>query len=107
VWLLNTGWTGGPFGEGGRMPIAATRALLAAVLSGSLADVAYREDPVFGFRVPLSAPGVDERLLDPRSTWADPAAYDRAAAELARRFRENFERHADAPEAVVAAGPRG
>jgi phosphoenolpyruvate carboxykinase (ATP) len=106
VWLINTGWTGGAFGEGRRMPIAATRALLHAVLSESLHDAPYREDPVFGFRVPLSAPGVDASLLDPRSTWADPEAYDRAARELARKFRENFERHEDAPAAVVAAGPR-
>jgi phosphoenolpyruvate carboxykinase (ATP) len=106
VWLINTGWTGGAFGEGRRMPIAATRALLHAVLSESLHDAPYREDPVFGFRVPLSAPGVDASLLDPRSTGADPEAYDRAARELARKFRENFERHEDAPAAVVAAGPR-
>jgi phosphoenolpyruvate carboxykinase (ATP) len=106
VWLLNTGWTGGPFEEGNRIPIAATRALLHAVLSESLHDVPCREDPVFGFRVPLSAPGVDASLLDPRSTWADPDAYDRAAHDLAQKFRENFERHQGAAVAVVAAGPR-
>jgi phosphoenolpyruvate carboxykinase (ATP) len=106
VWLINTGWTGGPFGEGRRMPIAATRALLHSVLSGSLAEVDYREDPVFGFRVPLAAPGVDSSLLDPRSTWADPDAYDRKARDLARMFRDNFGKHADAPAAIVAAGPR-
>jgi phosphoenolpyruvate carboxykinase (ATP) len=106
VWLINTGWTGGPFGEGRRMPIAATRALLHAVLSESLDDVEYREDPVFGFRVPLTAPGVDASLLDPRSTWADPEAYDRRARELGRMFRDNFGKHEQAPPAVVAAGPR-
>ena len=107
VWLINTGWTGGPFGEGHRMPIQATRALLHAVLSGTLEQVEFREDPVFGFRVPVTAPGVeDQLLLDPRSTWADPEAYDRKARELARMFRENFARHADASPAVVAAGPR-
>jgi phosphoenolpyruvate carboxykinase (ATP) len=106
VWLINTGWTGGPFGKGRRMPIAATRALLHAVLSESLDAVEYREDPVFGFRVPLSAPGVDGSLLDPRSTWADPEAYDRKARELARMFRDNFSRHGDASAAVAAAGPR-
>ena len=88
------------------MPIVATRALLHAVLSESLDDVAYREDPVFGFRVPLAAPGVDESLLDPRSTWADPDAYDRKARELAEMFRDNFRKHDEASEAVVAAGPR-
>jgi phosphoenolpyruvate carboxykinase (ATP) len=106
VWLINTGWTGGPFGEGHRMPIQATRALLHAVLSGTLEDVEYREDPVFGFRVPVAAPGVDAALLDPRSTWADPQAYDRKARELAGMFRDNFARHEDAAPAIVAAGPR-
>jgi phosphoenolpyruvate carboxykinase (ATP) len=107
VWLVNTGWTGGPFGEGRRMPIAATRALLSGALSGALDRVEYREDPVFGFAVPLEVPGVDARLLDPRSTWSDAAAYDGRARKLARMFRENFERFAaSAGEAVVAAGPR-
>jgi phosphoenolpyruvate carboxykinase (ATP) len=107
VWLINTGWTGGPFGEGHRMPIQATRALLAAVLSGELHDVDFREDPVFGFQVPLTAPGVDESLLDPRSTWADPAAYDRKARELAQMFSDNFaQKHAGAPPEVIAAAPR-
>ncbi len=108
VWLVNTGWTGGPFGEGHRMPIKATRALLTAALSGTLDDVEYRVDPVFGVDVPVSVPGVDTALLDPRSTWADPAAYDRKAQELAAMFRENFEAKfaADVDPAVAAAGPR-
>ena len=107
VWLINTGWTGGPFGEGHRMPIRATRALLAAVLSGELGDVEFRTDPVFGFEVPLTAPDVDESLLDPRSTWADPDAYDRKARELARMFADNFAaKHADAPAEVAAAAPK-
>jgi phosphoenolpyruvate carboxykinase (ATP) len=107
VWLINTGWTGGPFGEGHRMPIQATRALLAAVLSGELEGVEFREDPVFGFQVPVTAPGVDESLLDPRSTWADPEAYDRKARELAQMFADNFaEKHADAPPEVIAAAPK-
>jgi phosphoenolpyruvate carboxykinase (ATP) len=107
VWLVNTGWTGGPFGEGQRMPIKATRGLLDAALSGSLDSVAYRVDPVFGFEVPLECPGVDATLLDPRSTWKDAAAYDAKAAQLAAMFRENFEKFAaDAGEVVVAAGPK-
>ncbi len=108
VWLVNTGWTGGPFGEGHRMPIDATRALLAAALSGGLDDAEYRVDPVFGFEVPVAVPGVDGALLDPRSTWSDPAAYDAKAAELAAMFRENFERRfaSDVEPAVAAAGPR-
>ena len=72
VWLVNTGWTGGPFGVGHRMPIAATRGLLHAALSGELDAIEVRRDPVFGFEVPLAVPGVDSALLDPRSTWADP-----------------------------------
>jgi phosphoenolpyruvate carboxykinase (ATP) len=107
VWLINTGWTGGPFGEGHRMPIQATRALLAAVLSGELHEADLREDPVFGFQVPVTAPGVDESLLDPRSTWADREAYDRKASELARMFVDDFHaKHADAPPEVAAAAPR-
>jgi phosphoenolpyruvate carboxykinase (ATP) len=106
VWLINTGWTGGPFGEGHRMPIQATRALLDAVLSGELGGAGFRMDPVFGFEVPLTAPGVDGSLLDPRSTWTDPEAYDRKARELAQMFAENFaEKHADAPAEVAAAAP--
>jgi phosphoenolpyruvate carboxykinase (ATP) len=91
VWLVNTGWTGGPFGEGHRMPIDATRSMLYQALMGRLADVEYRVDPVFGFEVPVDVPSVDASLLDPRSTWRDPEEYDRKARELATMFRENFE----------------
>jgi phosphoenolpyruvate carboxykinase (ATP) len=87
------------------MPIAATRALLSAALGGELDQVAYREDPIFGFEVPVEVPGVDALLLDPRSTWGDPAAYDEKAHYLARRFKENFEKFG-ADENIVAAGPR-
>jgi phosphoenolpyruvate carboxykinase (ATP) len=108
VWLVNTGWTGGPFGVGHRMPITETRALLTAALSGALADVEYRVDSVFGFEVPVAVPGVDPALLDPRSTWDDPAAYDVKAFELASMFRENFGARfaGDVDPAVAAAGPR-
>ncbi len=106
VWLVNTGWAGGPFGKGHRMPIAATRGLLRAALEEGLRSAAYREDPVFGFEVPLSVPGIDDELLDPRSTWDDPDAYDRRARELTRMFRDNFEKFADsAGPAVAAAAP--
>ncbi len=108
VWLVNTGWTGGPFGEGHRMPIHATRALLRAALSGELNDSSFRRDGVFGFDVPTKVPGVEPALLDPRSTWSDPVAYDAKSQELAAMFRANFERfEADAGEAVAAAGPVG
>ena len=108
VWLVNTGWTGGPFGEGHRMPIKATRALLTAALSGALDGVDFRVDEVFGFEVPASVPGVDTSLLDPRTTWADPAAYDAKARELAEMFRANFAKRfaAQVDPAVAAAGPR-
>jgi phosphoenolpyruvate carboxykinase (ATP) len=105
VWLVNTGWTGGPYGEGERMPIAATRALLRAALDGELDAVEYRTDPIFGLAVPVEVPGVDSRLLDPRSTWRDPDAYDEKARYLATRFRENFAKFG-ADENIVAAGPR-
>ncbi|MEI8105864.1 MAG: phosphoenolpyruvate carboxykinase (ATP) [Actinomycetes bacterium] len=108
MWLVNTGWTGGQFGEPGshRMPIQATRALLHAALDGKLDDVEYRTDPIFGFEVPVSVPGVDRTLLDPRGTWRDPAAYDATALELARMFEENFEKFPDVDPEVRAGGPK-
>jgi len=104
VWLVNTGWTGGPFGEGERMPIAATRALLHAALAGELDTVEYRTDALFGFEVPVEVPGVESKLLDPRSTWSNPEAYDAKASRLAEMFRENFEKFDD--PGLAAAGPR-
>lgn len=89
-WLVNTGWTGGAYGTGKRMPIKATRALLAAALDGSLNDGSFRKDPNFGFDVPVSVPHVDAKLLDPRSTWADAAAYDAQAKKLVEMFAANF-----------------
>jgi phosphoenolpyruvate carboxykinase (ATP) len=106
VWLVNTGWTGGPFGEGTRMPIKATRRLLNAALSGELDGVEYRVDDLFGLEVPVEVHGVESALLDPRSTWADPAAYDAKAVELARMFVDNFVRFPDVAPGVAAAGPR-
>jgi phosphoenolpyruvate carboxykinase (ATP) len=97
-WLVNTGWTGGAYGTGRRMPIKATRALLAAALDGSLRWVAFRKDPNFGFEVPMAGPTEAEALFDPRETWADKAAYDRAAAKLVVMFARNFaqyEAHVD------------
>ncbi|MAP96201.1 MAG: phosphoenolpyruvate carboxykinase (ATP) [Ponticaulis sp.] len=91
-WLVNTGWTGGPYGVGNRMPIKATRALLNAALDGSLNNAPMRKDPTFGFEVPTEVPGVDSGILDPRSTWADGAAYDAQAAKLKTMFVENFEK---------------
>ena len=91
-WLVNTGWTGGAYGVGRRMPIKATRALLTAALDGSLNAAEFRVDPNFGFMVPVAVPGVDSAILDPRSTWADPVAYDAQARKLATMFLDNFAR---------------
>ena len=92
-WLVNTGWTGGAYGTGERMPIRETRALLRAVLDGSLKAGNFREDPVFRFMVPVSVEGVPSGILDPRSTWADGAAYDAQAARLAAMFNDNFAKY--------------
>jgi phosphoenolpyruvate carboxykinase (ATP) len=105
-WLVNTGWTGGKYGVGKRMPIKATRALLNAALAGSLKGQAMRTDPLFGFQVPLALPGVDSSILNPRETWADKAAYDAQARALVDMFKRNFEKfevHVD--EDVKAAAP--
>jgi phosphoenolpyruvate carboxykinase (ATP) len=106
VWLVNTGWSGGGYGVGRRMPLAVTRALLRAALGGQLHDVPTHPDPVFGVAVPTSCPGVPAELLRPRDTWPDKAAYDAKAKHLAGLFRENF-RKFEAAEEVRSAGPRG
>jgi phosphoenolpyruvate carboxykinase (ATP) len=106
-WLVNTGWTGGKYGVGKRMPIKETRALLNAALDGSLKNAKFRTDPNFGFDVPVAVPGVDTRLLDPRGTWSDPAEYDRTAAKLVDLFVENFAIFADqVDEGVRQAAPK-
>jgi phosphoenolpyruvate carboxykinase (ATP) len=106
VWLVNTGWTGGAYGVGSRMKLSHTRAMLRAALSGALESAKFRRDPVFGFEVPTSVPDVPADVLNPRSTWSDPKAYDTQAAKLATMFRENFEQYrAEAPKSVAEAGP--
>ncbi|MCL4674314.1 MAG: phosphoenolpyruvate carboxykinase (ATP), partial [Sphingomonadaceae bacterium] len=94
-WLFNTGWTGGKYGVGSRMPIKATRGLLNAVLDGKIDNVEFRKDPNFGFDVPVHVPalaeaGIDQTLLDPRATWADKDEYDRTAQKLVQLFIDNF-----------------
>ena len=106
-WLVNTGWTGGAFGTGKRMPIKATRALLTAALDGSLNDAQFRKDPNFGFEVPVSVPGVDDTLLDPRQTWADASAYDAQAQKLVGMFSDNFAQYADKIDDDVKAAAIG
>ena len=105
-WLVNTGWTGGPYGTGSRIPIGATRALLNAALDGALSGAEFRRDPGFGFEVPLGAPGVPGELLDPRGTWSDAQAYDAQASDLVGMFTENFGPHmAHVDDEVRAAAP--
>jgi phosphoenolpyruvate carboxykinase (ATP) len=105
-WLVNTGWTGGKYGVGKRMPIKATRALLNAALDGSLNDAEFRTDPNFGFKVPVSVAGVDSAILDPRGTWTNAAEYDATAARLVDLFVENFAQFAEhVDEGVRQAAP--
>lgn len=105
-WLVNTGWTGGKFGDGKRMPIKATRTLLNAALSGALANSPMRADPVFGFMVPTELEGVDPSILNPRQTWSDPSLYDATAAQLVEMFNKNFAAFTDyVDQDVLAAGP--
>jgi phosphoenolpyruvate carboxykinase (ATP) len=94
VWLVNTGWTGGPYGVGKRMSLPHTRALLRAVLQGQLKDVPFALDPVFGLAIPASCPGVPDSVLRPRDAWPDKAAYDAKAKELADRFKTEFKKYA-------------
>ncbi len=106
-WLVNTGWTGGAYGTGSRMPIKATRTLLTAALNGSLNEAEFRTDANFGFEVPVAVPGVESAILDPRSTWDDKGAYDAQASKLVGMFIDNFakfESHVDS--SVLGAAPR-
>ncbi|HME80791.1 MAG TPA: phosphoenolpyruvate carboxykinase (ATP) [Candidatus Eremiobacteraceae bacterium] len=106
-WLVNTGWSGGPYGVGKRMRLPYTRAMIKAALTGQLSGVPFKADPVFNVAVPASVPGVPAEVLDPRSTWSDPAEYDRKAKELARLFAANFQRFAgSATPDVLAAAPK-
>ncbi|MTI00276.1 phosphoenolpyruvate carboxykinase [Roseibium sp. RKSG952] len=100
-WLVNTGWTGGAYGTGSRMPIKATRALLHGALDGTLQDASFRTDTNFGFEVPLEVPGVDARILTPRETWADKEAYDVQAHKLVQMFIDNFEKFEDHVDGAV------
>ena len=107
VWLINTGWSGGPYGIGKRMKLAHTRAMIHAALAGELLNVKTQTDPVFGLAVPSEVKGVPSKVLNPRSTWPDAAAYDAQAEKLARMFRENFEKFGSVDSATKNAGPKG
>jgi len=107
VWLINTGWNGGSYGEGQRIKLGFTRALVKAVLSGALQGAATQPDAVFGMAVPLSCPGVPDEIMNPRDSWKDKDAYDRKARELAAMFEKNFAENAsDASAEIKQAGPR-
>ncbi len=107
AYLVNTGWSGGGYGVGSRMPLKATRAIINAILDGSIDEAQFATMPVFNFAIPTSLPGVDSRLLNPRDAWDDKDAYDTSARNLAERFVETFKRYTDTPEghAVAQAGP--
>nr|NIP43028.1 phosphoenolpyruvate carboxykinase (ATP) [candidate division Zixibacteria bacterium]NIR65191.1 phosphoenolpyruvate carboxykinase (ATP) [candidate division Zixibacteria bacterium]NIS46921.1 phosphoenolpyruvate carboxykinase (ATP) [candidate division Zixibacteria bacterium]NIT51310.1 phosphoenolpyruvate carboxykinase (ATP) [candidate division Zixibacteria bacterium]NIU15067.1 phosphoenolpyruvate carboxykinase (ATP) [candidate division Zixibacteria bacterium] len=106
TWLLNTGWVGGPYGVGKRISIQYTRTLLSAALDGTLLDVEYYRDPIFGFEVPKSCPGIPERVLYPAESWPSKKAYDDKYRQLAARFIENFKKFKDeAPEEILQSGP--
>lgn len=106
VWLVNTGWSGGPHGVGRRMNLSHTRAIIDAIHNGSLAAAPTIPDPVFGVGVASSCPGVPSELLIPRQTWSDPSAYDASALRLAALFRENFQRYETAGSDLASAGPK-
>ncbi|MBM3680205.1 MAG: phosphoenolpyruvate carboxykinase (ATP) [Actinobacteria bacterium] len=106
AWLVNTGWTGGPYGVGSRMPIAATRALVRAAVNGELDQVETVRDPIFGLHIPVAVPGVDSTLLNPVDTWDDAAAFETTGRRLAAQFVKNFEQYAGmVPASVLAAAP--
>lgn len=106
VYLVNTGWSGGPYGEGHRMKLAYTRAMIRAALSGKLDNVEYIHDDLFNLFIPKTCPGVPDDILNPRNTWRDKTAYDKQAIELASMFEDNFrEKYPDMPGDIAAAGP--
>ncbi|HEX4936529.1 MAG TPA: phosphoenolpyruvate carboxykinase (ATP) [Gemmatimonadaceae bacterium] len=106
VWLVNTGWSGGPYGVGARMKLPYTRAMVRALLDGQLDGVPYEADPVFGLQIPAAVPNVPGEILKPRQTWANGAEYDAQAKKLAEMFRKNFEKFGNVAPEIAAAGPR-
>jgi phosphoenolpyruvate carboxykinase (ATP) len=107
VWLINTGWSGGPYGTGTRINLEYTRAIVNAALAGDLDGVTTEADPIFGLAIPTEIKGVPTKVLNPRRTWSNPAAYDAQAKKLARMFRENFEQFGNVDVATKNAGPKG
>ena len=107
VYLVNTGWSGGPYGVGSRIKLKYTRAIVSAATAGLLEDVPMVHDDIFNVEVPVSCPGVPDDVMMPRNTWADKDAYDKTAKDLAQHFVENFKKYAHMSEAIIAAGPIG
>ncbi|ADL06892.1 phosphoenolpyruvate carboxykinase (ATP) [Thermosediminibacter oceani] len=106
VFLVNTGWSGGPYGVGQRMELTYTRAMVRAALSGKLSDIEYEQDPVFGLMIPRACPGVPPEILNPKNTWHDKKAYDETVRKLARNFADNFKKFSSQWPHAAAAGPR-
>lgn len=107
IWLINTGWTGGPFGIGKRMKLKYTRAMITAALNGELNEVGYEQDPIFGLNMPVSCPGVPAEVLNPKNTWSDAAAYDKKARDLAGKFIKNFHQfETEANQSILEGGPK-
>lgn len=107
VWMINTGWTGGPYGTGSRMKLKYTRSMITAALEGKLDNIAFMQDSVFGVSIPESCPDVPAEVLTPRNTWADKTAFDEQAKKLAGLFVKNFEKYASGVSAeILEAAPK-
>ncbi len=107
IWLINTGWTGGPFGVGNRMKLKYTRAMITAALNGELDEVEFEQDPIFGLAMPITCPGVPAEVLNPKNTWSDPVAYDNKANDLAEKFIKNFKQfETEANQNILEGGPK-
>ena len=107
VYLVNTGWSGGPYGVGSRMKLKYTRAMITAALNGTFDNVEYKHDEIFNLDVPQTCPNVPDEIMNPRDTWADKAAYDEQAKKLAKMFQENFaKKYPNMPKNIVEAGPK-
>ena len=107
VYLVNTGWSGGPYGVGQRIKIKHSRAIVTAALSGALDNVAYEHDSLFNLDIPVEVPDVPSDILNPRDTWTDKEGYDEVAKKLSCMFIENFEKFENAPSSIIGAGPSG
>ena len=107
VWLVNTGWSGGAYGSGSRMPLSHTRTIIDAIHAGTIVDAPVQTDPVFGLQMVTKCHGVPDAILVPRNTWSDPSTFDQTARKLANLFRKNFETFESGVSAqVLAAGPK-